>query len=179
MRQFELPLQHRTTVLLDLKSSASFERSVSAAASVVALEAEQGGLIRLVTTAPQSVALSGIEFVNAADQFDQLQDRLAQVAQSPKAVSIQSLLQLLDAQDGGRLVICAGSMTSTDLGVIQRGSRQFSSRVLLTSSGSEQKQSTSDQAPQQQGWLHIDWPDGSALNRVWHEATRSAAGAKQ
>ncbi|KLR62626.1 hypothetical protein IMCC26207_102119 [Actinobacteria bacterium IMCC26207] len=179
MRQFELPLQHRTTVLLDLMSSASFERSVSAAASVVALEAEQGGLIRLVTTAAQSVALNGIEFVNAADQFDQLQDRLALVEQSPKAVSIQSLLQLLDAQDGGRLVICAGSMTTTDLGAIQRGSRQFSSRVLLTSSGSEQKQGTNDQASEQQGWLHLDWPDGSALNRVWDEATRSAAGAKQ
>jgi uncharacterized protein (DUF58 family) len=179
MRQFELPLQHRTTVLLDLMSSASFERSVSAAASVIALEAQQGGLVRLVTTAAQLVALNGIEFVNAADQFDQLQDRLAQVEQSPKAVSIQSLLQLLDAQDGGRLIMCAGSMSRTDLGAIQRGSRQFSSRVLLTSSGSEQKQSTSNQASEQQGWLHVDWPEGSALNRVWDEATRFAPGAKQ
>lgn len=179
MRQFELPLQHRTTVLLDVMSSASFERSVSAAASVIALEAQQGGLVRLLTTAAQLVALNGIEFVNAADQFDQLQDRLAQVEQSPKAVSIQSLLQLLDAQDGGRLIMCAGSMSRTDLGAIQRGSRQFSSRVLLTSSGSEQKQSTSNQASEQQGWLHVDWPEGSALNRVWDEATRFAPGAKQ
>ena len=178
MRQFELPLQHRTTVLLDLMSSASFERSVSAAASVIALEAKQGGLIRLVTTATQSVALNGTEFVNAADQFDQLQDRLALVEQSPKAVSIQSLLQLLDAQDGGRLVICASYVSRNDLGVIQRGSRQFSSRVLLTTSGSDQEQSMSDQASEQQGWLHVDWPEGSALNRAWDEATRLAGGAK-
>ena len=55
IRQVELPWQHRVSVFLDARRSAhdspSFERAVSAAASILSGSADAGALIRLVTTA--------------------------------------------------------------------------------------------------------------------------------
>ena len=55
IRQVELPWQHRVSVFLDARRSVhdspSFERAVSAAASILAGSADAGALIRLVTTA--------------------------------------------------------------------------------------------------------------------------------
>ena len=53
VRQFDVPWQRRTTVLLDLRAGpddSSFERAVSAAASVVQLAARRDELVRLATT---------------------------------------------------------------------------------------------------------------------------------
>ena len=81
VRQFDVPWQRRTTVLLDLRAGideAAFERAVSAAASVVQLVSRRDELVRLVTT---SGADSG--FVPAAEQLDELLDRLAVVTVDP------------------------------------------------------------------------------------------------
>jgi len=55
IRQLELPWQHRTTVLLDVRrpvySSESFETAVSAAASILSGSHRRGAITRLATTA--------------------------------------------------------------------------------------------------------------------------------
>jgi len=86
MRQFDLPWQHRTTVLLDARATshtgASFERAVSWAASLVQLAATRGELVRLVTTAPStgrrgSRSDSELQVVSAREHLDTFMDRLA------------------------------------------------------------------------------------------------------
>lgn len=91
MREFELPWQHRTTIVLDRRAGAhrgnSFERAVSVAASLVELAAARGELVRLITTgsAPSADARrqgpddTTTGFVSAGDRLDPLMDRLAGV----------------------------------------------------------------------------------------------------
>ena len=71
IRQVELPWQHRVSVFLDARrsahDSASFERAVSAAASILSGSADAGALIRLVTTAGLDSGFdSGAEHLEAA-----------------------------------------------------------------------------------------------------------------
>ena len=202
MRQFENPWQHRTTVLLDLRSttgfdSAAFERAVSAAASVIELAAREGGsahagLIRLVTARPRGSLLLGTEFITPSETLDPLHFRLALAEQLPDAPSPLEILQLLGPQVGGRLIICSGTTTEAEIADLQRGSQRFSSRILLT--GSKTPASHDSDVPEsshsrttnsrptnsrttytrstQSGWLHLDWTQRAELDRVWAEATR-------
>jgi len=176
MRQFELPWQHRTTVLLDLRTSVSFERSVSAAASVVNLVAQQGGLIRLVTALPQSGSQLGIGFVNASEQLMGLQEHLAVVKQSETAHSLVEVLQVLDSRQGGRLVICTSTARSTEIAELQIGSQQFSSRILLTIKEAANIRAARTELAENGHWLHVDWGQGTSLDRAWAQATRDMFG---
>jgi uncharacterized protein (DUF58 family) len=116
VRQFDVPWQRRTTVLLDLRagpSEAAFERAVSAAASVVGLVSRRDELVRLVTTAGED---SG--FVPAAEHLDELMDRLAVVVPLPiqrdRPAPLLAMLGQLGTSGTGRLVTCTAGLNDVD-----------------------------------------------------------------
>ena len=116
VRQFDVPWQRRTTVLLDLRagpSEAAFERAVSAAASVVELVSRRDELVRLVTTAGED---SG--FVPAAEHLDELLDRLAVVLPLPvqrdRPAPLLAMLGQLGTSGTGRLVTCTAGLNDVD-----------------------------------------------------------------
>lgn len=139
VRQFDVPWQRRTTVVLDLRAGtdeASFERAVSAAASVVLLAAGQEELVRLMTTDGTD---SG--YVPAAEHVDELLDRLAVVTVDPprrdRPEPLLGLLGQLGSTDTGRVVTCTAGLTATDAAGLGRASRGIGLHVVVpTGSGS-------------------------------------------
>ena len=129
VRQFDQPWQLRTTVLLDVRrgahDDASFERAVSAAASVVVMAARRQELVRLVTTAGDD---SG--FVPAGDRVDQLMDRLAEVGVDSRG-SLTGTVAHLARRPTGRLVTCVGNLEASEHGGLVDGSRRFGLHVLV------------------------------------------------
>ncbi|MEI7887711.1 MAG: DUF58 domain-containing protein [Actinomycetes bacterium] len=188
MRQFDLPWQNRTTVLVDLGSPASFERTVSAAASVVELAAKEGGLIRLVTTAlphtaiphtalphtalPHTAlphtALLGTGFVSASDKLDLIHDALALMQPSDpsaESASLATVLQHLDTREGGQIVVCTGQLDASQLLRLERGTLAFSSRILVSVTTAPNQITAG--AP---NWLQVNWNHGTGLDQVWDQA---------
>ncbi|MEX0767600.1 MAG: DUF58 domain-containing protein [Microthrixaceae bacterium] len=198
VRQFEPPWQRRTTVLLDLRASASFEQSVSAAASLVDSVAQQGGLIRLVTSLPHHMSPRAQEFVHASDRLFALQEQLALIESSEVAFSPLEALRVLDAQQGGRLVICTKPSSFSEIAELQAASFQFSSRTLLTAQGPAQgpahgpaqnisqdtaannatarARNSASRRNSDQGshWQHVDWAYGTSLTQAWTDSTSEA-----
>lgn len=129
VRQFDQPWQHRTTVLLDLRAGQhdpdSFERAVSAAASVLMLGAARGELVRLVTTDGRD---SG--FVAAGERIDELLDQLAGVHPSGTG-SLTGAAASLARTATGRLVVCVGSLDAVEHGGLVRATDRFGLSVLL------------------------------------------------
>lgn len=78
VRQFDVPWQRRTTVVLDMTADATdqqaFERAVSAAASIVGLAARRDEQVRLICTDGSDTG-----FLAAAEHLDDLMDLLAMV----------------------------------------------------------------------------------------------------
>jgi uncharacterized protein (DUF58 family) len=132
VRQFDQPWQHRTTVLLDVRAAAhdaeSFERSVSAAASVIVLGSGRGEFVRLVTTDGRD---SG--FVGAWDRADELLDRLAGIEPTGQG-SLTATIAQLGRTASGRLVACVGALDAVEHAGLARGSRRFGLAVLVASS---------------------------------------------
>jgi uncharacterized protein (DUF58 family) len=139
VREFDLPWQHRTTVVLDLSAAtqhpSSFERTVSVAASLVELAARRGELVRLVTTAPDAAGAAAPTFVAAQDHLDALMDRLAAVTLDERATpgSAVEALRLLPAS--GRLVVCTGRLDGAQLGELDRAAARFGLSVIVTTEG--------------------------------------------
>ena len=139
MREFDLPWQHRTTVVLDLSAAtqqpAAFERTVSVAASLVELAARRGELVRLVTTAPDAAGTGAPSFVAAQEHLDALMDRLAAVTLDERATpgSAVEALRLLPAS--GRLVVCTGRLDGAQLGELDRAAARFGLAVIVTTEG--------------------------------------------
>lgn len=138
VRQFDVPWQRRTTVLLDLRAGpdeASFERAVSAAASIVQLVSRRDELVRLVTTAG---ADSG--FVPAAEHLDDLMDRLAVVGVDPphrdRPQPLLAMLGQIGRAGTGRLVTCTAGLTAHDAGSMGVASRGIGLHVVVTTARS-------------------------------------------
>jgi uncharacterized protein (DUF58 family) len=130
VRQFDRPWQHRSVVLLDVRRSAhpdpeGFERAVSAAASVVALAADRGELIRLVTTAG---ADSGM--VPASGHLEELLDALAGTVVDARG-SLTGTLADLARSASGRLVSCTGTLGADEYAGLLSGGRRFGLHVLV------------------------------------------------
>jgi hypothetical protein len=194
LRQDEPLWQHRTTVLLDLRNTAgfdgeAFEQAVSAAASVIELAEQldgpiQDGLIRLVTAAPQTRALLGTQFITASEELGFLHDRLALVEQRSASPSLLEMLQLLNAQDGGSLIMCTGSTSEAEIADLRHASKRFSSRVLLTTTKDDTERtrpahsSPAHSSPSHSGWLHLSLAPGASLDQVWSKAQSSSLGSK-
>lgn len=158
MRQFDLPWQHRTTIVLDRRAEAhrgnSFERSVSVAASLVELAAARGELVRLVTTGGADAAatrrgqgpddvVSG--FVSARERLDPLMDRLAGVVTDDvdeahdahqlrpgRSASLVELVRQLGPTASGRLVVCSGELSAADRIELEQASARFGLRLLVS-----------------------------------------------
>jgi uncharacterized protein (DUF58 family) len=135
VRQFEVPWQHRTTLLLDLRSSrydaAAFERAVVVAASVVSLCAKGGELLRMGTTVEPDPP-----FVPAASELDGLLDRLALVQPSSDAegprVDLVGAVERATRAATGRLVICTGGLPPEELARVTTAAARAGVALVVT-----------------------------------------------
>ncbi|MGD9750181.1 MAG: DUF58 domain-containing protein [Acidimicrobiia bacterium] len=124
MRQHELPWQERTTVLLDVRSGAhrgdTFERAVSAAASVLVAAHGRGDQIRLVCT-----NRSDSGFGLGPSHLDALLHHLALLKTDGRAALQTGLDDLVRKGVGGSLVIVVGALNSADVPRFNGITRRF------------------------------------------------------
>jgi uncharacterized protein (DUF58 family) len=169
VRQFDVPWQRRTTVLLDLRAGPdelAFERAVSAAASVVQLVARRDELVRLVTT---DGADSG--FVPAAEQRDELMDRLAVVTVDPpdrtRPEPLLGTLGQLDRARTGRLVTCSAGLRTQDVATLGTATRSVGLHVVITTSATAP-------ALDEPATIVVRAEAGVELDRAWTDAVATA-----
>ena len=121
VRHFDEPWQRRSTIVLDVRrgghDEGSFERAVSAAASVLMLCVTRGELVRLVTTGGQDTG-----FINSEQEVDAAMDLLAGVKVVGSGSLTGTLRTLIIRRLGGTLVTCTGTLPDSE-------------RSLLTSTG--------------------------------------------
>ena len=119
VRQDEMPWQGRATVILDSRrgshSDESFERAVSAAASVILACARRHFLVRLVTTAGDDS-----QFGAGATHVEGLLERLSTVELTEEGRLLAVLTALRRAGSGGALVAMMGGRAVADLPSVQR-----------------------------------------------------------
>jgi uncharacterized protein (DUF58 family) len=119
VRQDEMPWQGRATVILDSRrgshSDESFERAVSAAASVILACARRHFLIRLVTTAGDDS-----QFGAGATHVEVLLERLSTIELTEEGRLLGVLTALRRAGSGGALVAMMGGRAAADLPSVQR-----------------------------------------------------------
>ena len=119
VRQDEMPWQGRATVILDSRrgshSDESFERAVSAAASVILACARRHFLVRLVTTAGDDS-----QFGAGATHVEGLLERLSTVELTEEGRLLGVLTALRRAGSGGALVAMMGGRATADIPSVQR-----------------------------------------------------------
>lgn len=132
VRQFDVPWQRRTTVLVDQRGGpddASFERAVSLAASVLELLARREELVRVVTTAGSD---SG--FVPAAEHLDDLMDALAVVEVDPprrnRPEPLLGTWSQLALERTGRLITASAGLSDSDVAGLERRTRGVGLHLL-------------------------------------------------
>lgn len=123
VRQQEQPWQGRTTVLLDVRRSAhvpaSLEVGVSAAASILTANGARRDLLRLVTT---DGADSG--FGSGSAHIQALLEHLA-VVESTSAASLRTMLDLVERDGQGALVVIVGRTAADELTSTARLHQRF------------------------------------------------------
>lgn len=171
VRQFDVPWQRRTTVLLDLRSGpdeTSFERAVAVAASVVRLVAESDELVRLVTTDGTD---SG--FVPAVEHLDELMDRLAVVTVEPprrdRPHPLLGTLGQLDRGGTGRVVTVSAGIGDADATGLSGVTRNVGLHVVVT---------TAPTPPRLTGpaLVHVRAEVGVEVDRSWQQAAAQPVG---
>jgi len=119
VRQDEMPWQGRATVVLDARrgshSDESFERAVSAAASVVMACARRHFLVRMVTTAGDDS-----QFGAGATHVEGLLERLSTIELTDEGRLLAVLTALRRAGSGGALVAMLGGRAVQDVPAVQR-----------------------------------------------------------
>jgi uncharacterized protein (DUF58 family) len=134
VRQDESPWQDRTTVLLDTRNTSyddeSFERAVSAAASIVAAAFGSRHLVRFVASdGTDSNASTGLGHSEAILEY------LAGV-QLHRTASLRSSLETLQrSAEGGLFVVVGGSLQSAELQLVGAMRRRFRRTIALTFHG--------------------------------------------
>ena len=165
VQQFEQPWQRRTTVVLDVRRTAhdpeSFERAVSAAASVVEHTAEQGDLVRLVTTDGTDSGVVGAEVES------QLLDELAAVHLSGAGSLAATVGSLRGDESSGRLVVCTGVLEPMAHAALTEATRGWGLRILVVTG-----RCTPSNAPEPP--LLIEHT-GDDLTGAWRRGTAGAA----
>ncbi|MHB1138256.1 MAG: DUF58 domain-containing protein [Microthrixaceae bacterium] len=162
VREFDLPWQHRTTIVMDLCPTAhderSFERLVSVAASVVELSARGDELVRLVSTGPETAT----GFVSAVQHRDALLDGLAAVAPDDRLTpgSVVETVRHLAATASGRLVVCTGRLDPVELADLDRVAARFGVAVIVSTFGRRGDDGTT-RARQ------VRWDGRDALDVAW------------
>jgi uncharacterized protein (DUF58 family) len=119
VRQDEMPWQGRATVVLDSRqgshSDESFERAVSAAASVMLACARRHFLLRLVTTVGDDTG-----FGAGGAHVENILERLATIELSEEGRLLAVLASLRRAGSGGALVAMLGGRAVQDVPSVQR-----------------------------------------------------------
>lgn len=171
VREFDVPWQRRTTVVVDLRAAAhddrSLERVVSAAASVVELCARRTELVRLTTTAGLD---SG--FVPAGEELDRLSDLLAVASadhSEHRADRLVSTLDRLRRTPVGRLVVCAGAIDPPVAGALERTRRVAPGQVLVATDAG----SSAHVGLEQLAGAVVRFDGSDDLSTAWAAATTS------
>ena len=119
VRQDEMPWQGRATVILDSRrgthSDESFERAVSAAASVILASARRRFLVRLVTTAGDDT-----QFAAGGAHVENILERLSTIELTDEGRLLAVLAAMRGSGSGGALVAMMGGRASADLPAVQR-----------------------------------------------------------
>jgi uncharacterized protein (DUF58 family) len=134
VRQDESPWQDRTTVVLDTRVTSydddSFERAVSAAASIVSASFASRHLVRFLSSdGTDSNSASGLGHNEAILEY------LAGVQLSRTASLRSSLETLVRSAEGGLLVVVGGNLQSSELQVVASMRRRFRRTIALTFHG--------------------------------------------
>jgi uncharacterized protein (DUF58 family) len=176
VRHYDEPWQRRTTVVLDVRHSNqdddTFERCVSAAASVVSLCASRGELVRLITTGGHDTG-----FMANEQQVDATMDLLAGISLVGRGSLTGTLRSLIARRVGGTLVTCTGRLPDSERSVLATMGSRFGTHIAVsgaptttatTGSGSEVVLFDRD------GVLSQRWAE--AVERLGIAAVRSSVG---
>ncbi|CAN5129512.1 hypothetical protein BH24ACT1_BH24ACT1_04460 [soil metagenome] len=112
VRQDERPSQGTVTIVLDTRAGTykddTFERAVSAAASIAVAAARQGHILRLVTTAGHDSGSGGSG--PGIDHIEAILDHLAvvQLREAGHLATVVSTMERAGARQGGRIVVVTG-----------------------------------------------------------------------
>lgn len=119
VRQDEMPWQGRATVVLDARrgthSEESFERAVSAAASVILACARRRFLVRLVTTAGDDS-----QFGAGGTHVEGILERLSTIELTEEGRLLAVLTALGRSGSGGALAAMLGGRATADVPAVQR-----------------------------------------------------------
>lgn len=135
VRQHDVPWQGRVCVVLDLRRQSAddvtFERVVSAAASVLRAHIRRGDHVRLVTT-------TGVDsgYGLGASHLDGLLEHLAVVARTT-AGSLRMAMELVERGASGAVVLVTGTISGGDVELFERSGRAVSLRRLVRFDGAQ------------------------------------------
>jgi uncharacterized protein (DUF58 family) len=133
VRQQEQPWQGRTTVVLDVRRSAhspdSLEVAVSAAASIVSANSGRHDLVRLVSTDGTDSGLA-----TGRAHLEGMLEHLA-VVQAQSSARLRAVLDLLQRDAGGALVVIVAAVPGDEITAITRLGRRYGSQVLVQVTG--------------------------------------------
>lgn len=186
VRQFEVPWQHRTSVLLDLRASsydaASFERAVVVAASVASLCARRNELLRLGTTADPDTP-----FVPATSELDHLLDQLAVVQPTSEGVDLAGAVEQATRAATGRLVVCTGALDRAELDRVSSAAARAGVAVVVTTldcapepaptSSTAAVLGAPPAARPEGGTVRLHWDGRDDLRAAWRRVGSSAVAA--
>jgi uncharacterized protein (DUF58 family) len=165
VRQDEMPWQGRATVILDSRrgshSDESFERAVSAAASVILASARRRFLVRLVTTAGDDT-----QFAAGGAHVENILERLSTIELTEEGRLLAVLAALRGSSSGGALVAMMGGRATADLPAVQRLRASHPSLTIVRFVVGRL-----DRDARSVGELLVD--DDAPFAEVWNEARRA------
>lgn len=135
VRQHDIPWQGRVCVVLDLRRQTSddisFERVVSAVASVLRTHVRRGDHVRLVTT-------TGVDsgYGLGASHLDGLYEFLAVTARTA-AGSLQMAMELVERGASGAVVLVSGRLSVGDVDLFERTGSAVSLRRVVRFDGTQ------------------------------------------
>lgn len=167
VRQDEMPWQGRATVLLDTRrvahSNASFERAVSAAASILVATARHRFLLRLVTTAGHDTG-----FAAGTSHIEGMLEHLAAV-RLVEAGRLPTLVATLRRPgNGGALAAVVGGRAGTELDTLGHLRSSYGHLVTVAFADGRADRTTLGLPP---GIVLVD--DTVEFPKVWDAAQRS------
>jgi uncharacterized protein (DUF58 family) len=172
VRQDELPRQGRVTVLLDTRATAhsddSFERAVSAAASVVATSSRQRDLVRLVTTGGRD---SG--FATGRAHLESVLEFLASIRATSRGTFQATLANLQTASDGGAVVAVMGEAHEADVERVTRLRGRAGALAVVRFPEAPAASASSprtDRGPLGRQSIEVVVPPGAAFLEAWNRA---------
>lgn len=172
VRQDELPRQGRVTVLLDTRATAhsddSFERAVSAAASVVATSSRQRDLVRLVTTGGRD---SG--FATGRAHLESVLEYLASIEATSRGTFQATLANLQTASDGGAVVAVMGEAHEADVERVTRLRGRAGALAVVRFPEAPAASASSprtDRGPLGRQSIEVVVPPGAAFLEAWNRA---------